>query len=113
MNGLLYIVVGNHDTDNRINAYRQLINVFDIQYGYRMNYKHLSLWFSHYPMIMKNFEDPKPTWNISGHTHAQQPFVNGQYNICCIGLDAWNNKPVLLDDAISSIKQYTRETYNL
>lgn len=112
MNGQLHIAIGNHCTNTRINSYKQLSNVHEVTFGYRFNYKHISFWLSHYPMMMKNFEDPKPTWNLSGHTHAQAPFINGQYNICCVGLDAWNNKPVALDDIVIKIREYTKEHYN-
>lgn len=112
MNGKLHVAIGNHCTDRRIQEYKNLSNIVDIQFGYRFNYKHLSFWLSHYPMMMKNFDDPKPTWNLSGHTHANTPFVNGQYNICCVCLDAWNNQPVLLDDIVYAIRKYTKENYN-
>ena len=39
MNGKLHIAIGNHDTVSRIELYKTLPNVVDIQYVYTFKYK--------------------------------------------------------------------------
>lgn len=104
LKGHKYIALGNHDTTVRVEKY--LPYVEDVQVGYRFRHKKIEFWLTHYPMIMKNFTDPKPVWNLSGHTHGKDKFENGKYNIYNVALDAHDNKPVLLDDIVYEIRKY-------
>lgn len=107
LNGHIYIALGNHDTGNRVSKYLDCVE--DVRLGYRLRYKKIEFWLTHYPMMMKNFDDPKPVWNLSGHTHNKDKFENGKYNVYNVALDAHDNKPVLLDDIVSEIRNYMKQ----
>jgi calcineurin-like phosphoesterase family protein len=107
LNGHIYIALGNHDTGNRVSKYLDCVE--DVRLGYRFRYKKIEFWLSHYPMMMKNFDDPKPVWNLSGHTHSKDKFENGKYNVYNVALDAHDNKPVSLDQIMIDIRQYMQQ----
>lgn len=107
LKGHKYIALGNHDTPVRLEKY--LPYVEDVQVGYRFRHKKIEFWLTHYPMIMKNFTDPKPVWNLSGHTHSKDKFENSKYNIYNVALDAHDNQPISLDQIVIDIRQYMRQ----
>lgn len=128
LKGKLFVIVGNHDTDNRLNYYSTCHNIIDIQYAYRIKYRKKLFWLSHYPTntsndysvsdsnnkidtTIKNRIRKEPTvWNLHGHTHSNEVFQSdlsyGHYNVA---LDAHDNKPVNIETIIDDIK--VREFY--
>lgn len=106
LNGHKYLAIGNHDSDARIQKYRDA-NIFeDIEVGYRIkNGKH-SFWLTHYPMMMGNYKDKFPTFNLSGHTHSPDKFQNMEYNCYNVALDAHGCAPVSMDTIIKDVKEY-------
>ena len=106
LNGRKLLAIGNHDSDARIERYK-LEHIFeDIQIGYRIRSGKFSFWLTHYPMMMGNYKDKRPAWNLSGHTHKKDPLSYGKDCIYNVALDAHNNFPVSLDTIISDIKEY-------
>jgi calcineurin-like phosphoesterase family protein len=104
--GKKYLAYGNHDSDARIERYKEA-NIFeDIQMGYRLRKGKYIFYLTHYPMKMGNYKEKHPVWNLSGHTHKSDKFENGID--CCynIALDAHNNLPVSLDQIIADIEAY-------
>ena len=67
---------------------------------------------SHYPMLIHNFKDDKPLWNLHGHTHSPDKFSEF-YHCYNVALDAHNNKPVELDEIINDIKGVYNEGSNI
>lgn len=109
LNGHKFLAIGNHDSDKRIEFYREN-NVFEnIQVGYRMRYGKYSLWLSHYPMMMGNYKDKHPTWNLSGHTHNPDAFENGENGIYNVAVDAHGCYPINLEDVVSQIEVYRKQ----
>lgn len=106
LNGTIYLAIGNHDTDGRIERYREAGVFADIQYAYRLQYKKFKFFLSHYPTLTANPGTPFPIFNISGHTHSQDKFENMDKLIYNASLDAHNNTPVSLDEIIADIKAY-------
>lgn len=101
-NGNKYLAFGNHDTDNRLMWYN-IEGIFkDIRMGYRIRYKHKEFILTHYPTLVGNWDDPKPIYNIHGHTHSSSKMGEAPkcYNVC---MEATNNSPVLLDDIVDDI----------
>ena len=48
--------------------------------------------------------------NLCGHTHTDNKFKDMDKGLIYhVELDAHNNKPVLLDDIIDDLKNYTKE----
>lgn len=109
LKGHKFLAIGNHDSDKRLELYRTNFVFEDIQVGYRMRYGKYSLWLSHYPMLMGNYKDKHPTWNLSGHTHNPDPFDNGEEGIYNVAVDAHDCYPVNLEDIISEIDIYRQQ----
>lgn len=108
LKGKKHIIIGNHDTDARIKLYQQEESVIDVQYTLMMRYKGRSLYLSHYPTFTSSLEHEKPKqWiiNFYGHTHTKERFFNNIPFMYNVALDAHENHPVLLDDALREIKE--------
>lgn len=108
LRGKKHVIIGNHDTDARIKLYQQEDSIIDVQYALMMRYKGRSIYLSHYPTITSDLEHEKPKqWiiNFFGHTHTKEKFYNGIPFMYNVALDAHENHPVLLDDALIEIKE--------
>ena len=108
LKGKKHIIIGNHDTNTRIKLYQQEASIVEFQYAKMMRYKGRSLYLSHYPTFTANLEHEKPKqWiiNFFGHTHTKERFFNGIPFMYNVALDAHDNRPVLLDDALREIKE--------
>lgn len=108
LKGKKHIILGNHDTNTRVKLYQQEASIVEVQYAKIMRYKGRSLYLSHYPTFTANLEHEKPKqWiiNFFGHTHTKERFFNGIPFMYNVALDAHDNRPVLLDDALREIKE--------
>jgi calcineurin-like phosphoesterase family protein len=110
MNGIKYLAYGNHDTDTRLEIYKNNNLFKDIQIGYRLKYKKYSLLLSHYPTVTANGSDLRII-NLYGHTHQKDVFFEHKPYMYNVGVDAHGCNPVLLDDAIEEIKKYKEFIY--
>ena len=101
LKGHKYLIIGNHDTERKIEEYKKY-NIFEsIEYGGRIKYKKKMFIFSHYPMLVGNASNEK-TWNLHGHTHQKHCF--GTVPQCYhVGIDSHNCFPVLLDKIYEEI----------
>ena len=103
LKGHKYLAYGNHDTDARLEIYKDA-NIFeDIQMGYRFKEQGIVFWATHYPMKMGNYKERHPIWNLSGHTHKSD-LINQEDCIYNVALDAHNNYPISLEQIINDIK---------
>lgn len=102
LKGHIRLAIGNHDTDNRIEAFKPFFD--DIQFGYRIVKKKKTFLLSHYPQLTGNYDNSQ-TYSIHGHTHSFDLFDenNLMYNVSC---EAQNCTPILLEDAIQQIRDY-------
>lgn len=106
MNGKKYLAIGNHDSDAKIEAYREAGLFEAIQFGYRIRFKKYEYLMTHYPTLVWNGEDPKPVWNIHGHDHDSNIFHSNyghNYDVC---LEAHNCYPVSLEQIHADIKAH-------
>lgn len=107
LNGRIHIICGNHDTTNRIEAYKNLPNVVEIcEVGTIIKYRKWTFYLTHFPLLVNNFEEKRKLWNLHGHTHSQDKFQfarNCAYNVAC---DAHNCKPIAIEDVINDIKEF-------
>ena len=107
LNGKKYFIIGNHDTDSRLELYKN-INLECLGYSTLISVNKYHLYLSHYPSTTSNYDSDKPLKtriiNISGHTHCKEKFNNltGSYNVA---LDAHNNFPVEFNTIISDVKE--------
>ena len=110
LNGKLRVVVGNHDSDNRLQLYEECPNVESIEYAYRMNYEGINFFLTHYPTLTAE-KDPtiplfKTVINLCGHSHTQFPFVDwGKGRIYHCEMDAHNCYPVNMEKVFEEIKK--------
>ena len=111
LNGNIHIILGNHDTDTRVDLYRDArYNIDVIGYATIIKYKGYHFYLSHYPTLTSNLDADKPLkariLNICGHSHTQDPFADWDKGyIFHAELDTNNCYPWLLDDIIEKIKE--------
>lgn len=112
MNGHLHIVIGNHDTDSRVEMYGLCDNVETINYAEKIRYNGYHFFMTHFPCLTSNLEKEslkQCTISLFGHTHQQTNFHNDIPFMYHVGMDSHNCYPVLLDDAIEDMKNKVRE----
>lgn len=116
LNGRKHVILGNHDTTARIELYRREESILDVQYATMIRYKSRNIYMSHYPTYTSSLEHEKPkqwTINFFGHTHSRERFFNGIPFMYNVALDAHNNRPVSIDQAMGEIKErYPAYTQN-
>lgn len=108
-----YIIIGNHDTDARIQIYNQLENTTVLGYGYRLKYKKFNFYLSHYPTLTGNFDDSftlsRKVINLCGHTHTTDRFSDTKYGLIYhVEVDAHNLCPVSIEDIITDIYKFNK-----
>ena len=109
LKGNIHIVRGNHDTNTRMELYNKCWNVVEITEGQFFKYKDYHFYLSHYPTITSNLEkssNPKEHMlNLYGHTHSKDKFQYGNYGCINVSVDAWDNRPVSLDEIYDCIEK--------
>lgn len=108
LNGHINIIIGNHDTINRVKHYKSLENVTVLGYATVIKYKKYNFYLSHYPTLTSNHDEDKPpsarVVNLCGHNHASSKwddYDKGLIYHC--ELDAHNCYPITLDQIIKDI----------
>ena len=112
LKGKIHIIMGNHDTDKRIEAYKQMENVVEVVVAHKMKYKKFHFYLSHYPTLTGNLEAEslhQVAINLFGHTHQQTNFYNDIPWMYHVGVDSHNCYPMLLDDIIEECKAKVQE----
>lgn len=111
LNGRLHLVRGNHDSDYRwAHIYPAAANIVEFcGWATVIKYRKIHFHLSHWPTATANYDDDKGLWaklvSLSGHTHKQEKFHDGDIMKYNVALDAHGNYPVLLDDIIEDIKE--------
>ena len=113
LNGTIYIIIGNHDTNNKCNAYLKCPNVKSCKHADIIKSGKWSILISHRPTIMTGdvLANTKFTHNICahGHTHSNDQFEYINYACYNVALDAHDNKPVNVEDMKKDIIQKIQE----
>lgn len=114
LHGHLHIIIGNHDTNSRIELYKQLPNVVEITYATIIKIGKQSYYLSHYPTYTANYDD-KPYHNhlinLHGHTHSKNKFFNDNLFMYNIALDAHENYPISIEEIDQDIHQEFQKIY--
>lgn len=115
LNGYIWIIRGNHDSDNRLSKYISCLNVISVE-GWATMIKDgkQSIYLSHFPTITSNYDIDKPLkariLNLCGHSHTKDPFADWNKGLIYhVELDAHNNRPVALDDIMKDIRKRLEE----
>lgn len=116
LKGKIHIIRGNHDTDTRVEKYKQLNNIVEITYATIIKYGKVHLYLCHYPTLTANYDDDKP-WhknlvNLFGHTHQQENFYNNNPYMYHVGVDSHNCKPIEIEEILEEIRQKKIELNN-
>lgn len=116
LKGRIHIVIGNHDTTNKIDLYAtKLENVVEIKSIIILKYNKYKFYLSHYPTITSSLEKDRLKdclINLYGHTHQiNSKFYNEMPFMYNVGLDAHQNKPISIDEIISDCEEKVKECY--
>lgn len=107
LNGHKKIIIGNHDTDTRIELYKELDNVEILGYSFLIKSCNYNFLISHYPTICGNKDEDKKlksrVINLFGHTHSKYTFYDDNPLMYNVSLDAHNNYPISTESIIKSI----------
>lgn len=75
LNGFKHIIIGNHDTDKRIELYRKLSDTVVEGFAARRKFYGYNFYLTHYPTLVSNFDSEEPLKkqliNLCGHSHTQ------------------------------------------
>ena len=101
------VIRGNHDTDTRVRLYEYSLGYQMLGYAAPAKFNGKNFMLSHYPMLTQNMDDDKKTWqktwNLCGHSHTKNKFDPITHSIH-VELDAWDNKPVEIEQILELIR---------
>lgn len=112
LNGVIHIILGNHDTDSRVKLYYSLPNVTEVALAAKIKYKKHHFFMTHYPCLTGNLEKEElsqMTLNLYGHTHQKSNFYNDMPYCYHVGVDSHNCYPVSLDQIIKEMYNKVEE----
>lgn len=107
LKGNIHIILGNHDTDARIELYNQSYNVVEVCYATVIKYWKYRFYLSHYPTMTANLEKERLSQcmiNLYGHTHQKTNFYNDIPFMYHVGCDSHNCTPVTIEQIIEDCK---------
>lgn len=110
LKGKIHIILGNHDSQARMNLYKDCYNVVEMCYATVIRYNGYMFYLSHYPSICGNHDADKPLHrkviNLCGHTHTADKFADWDKGLIYhVEVDAHNCTPVLLDNIIKELEE--------
>lgn len=99
LNGNIYILRGEHDTDERIQEYAKCLNVKDNDSS--TTFLRKGRWYLHLchaPIDMGEVEERKDKFRVClhGHNHGQEPMSKNKFYYYNVGMDAQECYPVSL-----------------
>ena len=106
--GKKYVILGNHDTNPRVECYRNSPDTEILGYAIPFKYGKYHFYLSHYPSLTANYDqdDPLPmrVINLCGHTHTPDRFSDMDKGLIYhVELDAHDNKPVSIEKIIEEV----------
>lgn len=112
----IHIIRGNHDTDNRIEAYLKCDNIQSVDNSLYIKYGKYRFYLSHYPTLTGNYDEKglkQKLINLCGHTHTKDYLKDIEYGpIYHCELDAHDNQLVLLDNIIIDLRRFYGQSEN-
>ncbi len=114
--GHIHIIAGNHDTDKRIEMYKNCWNVEDIQWALRKKLGGYHFYMSHFPTITSNLEKEtlrQCTLNLFGHTHQKTNFYLEYPFMYHVGMDSHGCELVSLEQIIYDMEKKVKECKDL
>lgn len=107
LNGKIYLVRGNHDTDARIKEITDKKIAEVLGYAVPLTYKKKRFFLTHYPTLTSNYDDTphKAVRNLHGHTHQKNNFLTENPYMYHVGVDSHNCEPVDIEEIIEDMRQ--------
>ena len=105
LKGTIKVIIGNHDTKNKVRKYLSLDNIESAAYADLIKINHYRFYLSHYPCMMGDASDQKRLWNLSGHIHTTDKFLNADHKVYNVCVDAHNGFPVFFGRVIKDIEE--------
>jgi len=115
LNGQIFIIWGNHDTENRNNQLFEacIHKLYGGWYAFIIKYEKIRFYLSHYPTLTSYYDDKhfnKHLINLHGHTHQKTNWIDPRNPfVYHIGVDSHNYTPVHIDEVITDIRQRWNE----
>lgn len=108
--GKIHLIIGNHDTDAKVELYRTLPNIVEITYQTKIVRNKRTYYLTHHPLLVSNLEsDPsKSAINLHGHLHEAKKCSGDRPFTINVSVDANDNKFVTIED----IEQIFKEEVN-
>lgn len=113
LNGFIKILIGNHDTNNKVEEYKKLPNVEVLGYSTIVKYGKYRFYLCHYPTFCCRLDERRLTKDVIdlfGHLHTKNKFYKYpnsdiyNYKMYCVCLDAHNMFPVSVETVINDIR---------
>lgn len=99
--GHVHIILGNHDTDRRVEFYESL--GWDVQFATIIRWGIYRFYLSHYPTNCDNGDKKylsQRLLNIYGHTHQETAWFAQNPNAYCVCPEANENRPIAISDIV-------------
>lgn len=111
LNGKIHIIRGNHDSDTKVERYKECHNVVEIVDAKYLKYNGQSFYLSHFPTLSSSWDQSKklkPKYiNLCGHTHTKDKFCDMNKGIIYhVEVDAHNCTPISIDQILEDIYVY-------
>ena len=92
--GRIHLIIGNHDTDAKIELYQNIPNIVEMAFATRITRNGRTYYLSHYPTLTSNLEsNPKHcVINLYGHIHEAKKFFEDRPYMRNVSVDANDNK---------------------
>ena len=114
LKGKIHIIRGNHDSDMRMDLYKECHNVVEVCDAKFLKVNKQSFFLSHYPCLTANYDDGKPLnrcfISLCGHLHSKDKWIDFNKGLIYhVEMDAHNCTPILIDDIVNEIKEKIKE----
>ena len=105
--GHVHVILGNHDTERRIEFYQSL--GWDVQFSTVIRWGKYRFYLSHYPTVCANEGEDKlslATINIYGHTHQDWNWKYEEPFSYCVCPEANANFPEEISGIIANLQMW-------
>ncbi len=114
MNGYFHIIRGNHDSNKKIEMYRNLYpsnKILSIENSSYLKYNNYHFYLSHYPSLTGNYDEDKPLkqklLNICGHSHTPNVWADDNKGLIYHAeVDCHNCYPVNIEFILTEFKKH-------
>jgi calcineurin-like phosphoesterase family protein len=116
LKGNIHIILGNHDTDTRIELYNNCYNVVEITLAKILKYNKFRFYLCHYRTEVANLDEAHLSQhliNLYGHTHQKTPFYMDNPWYYNVGVDSHNCTPICIDQIIEECRAKYQECENM